>query len=76
MSCKITTLILTKNHEDIISSTLESAKQVGEVLVADLGSTDNTVSLCKEMGVKAFNTPFNYNYSVIRNNLVDRKSVV
>ncbi len=65
----ITTLILAKNHEDIISSTLESVKDFGEILVADLGSKDKTPSICEEMGAKVFNTPFNYNYSAIRNNL-------
>jgi glycosyltransferase involved in cell wall biosynthesis len=70
MSCqKITTLILAKNHEDTISSTLESVKDLGPILVADLGSKDKTPSICQEMGAKVFNTPFNYNYSAIRNNL-------
>jgi glycosyltransferase involved in cell wall biosynthesis len=74
MSCQTTTLILTKDHEDIILSTLNSAKEFGEVLVADLGSKDNTVAVCKEAGVKVYNTPFNYNYSIIRNNLAAKAS--
>jgi len=65
----ITTLILTKDHEDIILSTLESVKNLGPILIADLGSKDETRSVCESTGAKVYNTPFNYNYSAIRNNL-------
>lgn len=65
----ITTLILTKNNEKTISHTLESIKDISEIIVADLGSKDSTKQICEKLGCKVYNTNFNHNYSAIRNNL-------
>ncbi len=70
----ITTLILSQNHEDIIVPTIESVKDLGPVLIADLGSKDNTVKVCEKLGAKVLNTHFNYNYSTIRNNLASKST--
>jgi glycosyltransferase involved in cell wall biosynthesis len=68
----ITTLILTKNHENIIASTLESIKDLGPILVADLGSKDATVSICEKYGAKVFKIPFNHDYSTVRNTIASK----
>lgn len=69
----ITTQILTRNNEATIERTLDSIKGIpGEIIVADLGSTDGTVGLCKKHGVKVFSAKFDYDYSKIRNLIVDQ----
>lgn len=70
MNYKTTTIILTKNHEDIISQTLESIRNLGPVIVADLGSKDNTVSVCEKAEAKVYKTPFDFDFSQIRNKLL------
>jgi glycosyltransferase involved in cell wall biosynthesis len=66
----ITTIIITKNHEDTISSTIKSVKDFGSILIADIGSKDKTVSLCEDLGAKVFNASFNLNFSEVKNNLI------
>jgi tetratricopeptide (TPR) repeat protein len=69
----ITTQILTKNNEATIERTLESLKGVpGEIVVADLGSTDNTVEICKKHGAKVFSAKLKHDYSALRNLIVEQ----
>lgn len=51
----ITAIILTKNEEINIVDCINSIKStVDRIVVVDSGSTDNTVSICKEMGAEVF----------------------
>lgn len=69
----ITTQILTRNNEDTIERALESLQGVpGEVIVADLGSTDKTIELCKKHGAKVFSAKLDHDYSKLRNLIVDQ----
>ena len=47
--------ILTRNNEETIQACIESLSQLdAEVVVGDLGSTDNTVAMCDEMGATTY----------------------
>ena len=70
----ITTLLLTKNHKDILAPTLESVKELGPILVGDLGSTDGTPEYCKKNGVTVYSVPFDNDYSTVRNTLASKAS--
>lgn len=55
----LSVVIMTLNEEKNIARCLASAMAVGdEVIVADTGSTDNTVSIATSMGAKVFNLQF------------------
>lgn len=48
----ITTQILTKNNEKTIENCLNSIKNLnGEIIIVDLGSDDNTISICEKNGI-------------------------
>ncbi len=67
----ITTLILTKNHEKSLENTLLSVKDLGSIVVTDLGSKDDTVSICRKHGAQVYTaTLLDLDYSRIRNNMV------
>lgn len=68
MNC--TVIILTKNHETIITQTLKSVNL--PILVADLGSKDNTVSICEEFGAKVYKINFAHDFSQVRNTLINK----
>lgn len=54
MTC-ITAVIITQNEEENIPDLISSLKGVvGEIIVIDSGSTDNTVELAKSRGAKVF----------------------
>ncbi len=48
----LTTIIKTNNNEDTISETLESVKDLGEIIVIDEHSTDDTILITKEYKAK------------------------
>ena len=69
---KITTHLLVKNNENTIRKTLKSILSLNcDILIGDLGSTDNTISICKEYGGKVQEIYFNNDYSKARNELVE-----
>lgn len=54
---KISIVILTKNVEATLAKTLEAAKKLSDdIIVADSGSTDNTVHIAAKYGINVFNT--------------------
>lgn len=65
----ITTQILIKNDEDRIEKTLESILPIeSTIIVADLGSTDSTIDICKKYNCKIISA--SGNRSEIRNKLL------
>lgn len=45
-------IIITKNEAHAISDCLRSVAWAEEIIVVDSGSTDNTISICQQMGAK------------------------
>lgn len=48
----LSVIIITKNEEQNMRGCLEAVTWADEIIVVDSGSTDNTVAICKELGVK------------------------
>lgn len=62
---------MTKNNETTIKETLESVKGLAfQILVADLGSTDETIKICKRHGAKVVTFCLEGDYAKIRNTLL------
>ncbi len=51
----ISTVVVTYNAGDLLKGCLQSVKGVGEIIVVDLGSTDNTLKIAEDFGAKIFN---------------------
>jgi glycosyltransferase involved in cell wall biosynthesis len=51
---KIAVYAISKNEEQFVKSFYESAKDADLILVADTGSTDNTVEECKKHGIATY----------------------
>ncbi|EKT4489944.1 glycosyltransferase family 2 protein [Shewanella algae] len=54
MALPISVFIITKNEEKHIAKTLESVKEMAEVILVDSGSTDRTIEIAKRYGAKVF----------------------
>lgn len=54
---RISVVINTYNAEEHLTSTLDSVSDFDEVVVCDMESTDNTVSIAKQMGCKVVTFP-------------------
>ena len=52
----LTVIIITKNEESHITQCLESVKWAGEIIVLDSGSSDETVSICRQFTPLVFET--------------------
>jgi len=52
---KIAVYAISKNEEQFVQRFCESAKEADLILIADTGSTDDTVSLAKEYGATVYN---------------------
>lgn len=64
----ITTHILCKNNQETIKKTLDSILPLeGKIIIGNLGSTDDTLAICKEHGCRVIS--FKGDRSEIRNNL-------
>lgn len=53
---RLSVIIITKNEEKNIRTCLDSIAWVDEIIVLDSGSTDNTVTICKEYSDKVYET--------------------
>ena len=64
----LTIHLLTKNNEQTIKDTLESILSLdAPIIVADIGSTDDTVKICRNYGCTVREVSFEEDYSKIRN---------
>ena len=52
----LSVIVITRDEAAVIRRCLESVAWADEIIVADSGSTDETVSLCREMGAKVVET--------------------
>jgi glycosyltransferase involved in cell wall biosynthesis len=67
---KVTLYAIAKNEEKNIEKFLLNAKKFDDVVVVDTGSTDNTVQLLKDAGIKVYEHPqtrAEFDFSVARN---------
>ena len=51
---KIAVYAISKNEEQFVKRFCESAKEADLILIADTGSTDNTVQVAKECGASVY----------------------
>ena len=68
---KVTAYIMAKNEESRIAQCIESLKWCDEVVVADTGSTDNTVEIARNMGCLIMKIPFK-GFGPTRNSIIDK----
>ena len=68
---KISVAIITKNEERNIRDCLESVKWADEIVVVDNGSTDHTLSICKEYGARIFQEGWK-GYSSQKNSAIEK----
>ena len=68
---KLSAIIITKNVEQTIRRCLESVAWAGEIVVVDSGSTDRTLDICRELGVKIHETPDWPGYGPQKNRALD-----
>jgi len=54
---RLSILIIAKNEQEMIGEAIKSAIWADEVLVLDNGSTDNTIGIAKQLGVKVIKQP-------------------
>ncbi len=67
---KFSLYAICRNEEDNIPKFLKNAEKFDEVVVVDTGSTDNTVSLLEDAGIKVYKHPQTreeFDFSVARN---------
>lgn len=67
----ITTHVVTRNNAATIRACLDSVAPLGKVLVADLGSTDDTVAACEDAGATVVHVNSGVDYSKVRNDVVE-----
>ncbi|MDD2863498.1 MAG: glycosyltransferase family 2 protein [Methylococcales bacterium] len=56
MAIKLSVIVITKNEAANVAKCLESVSWADEIIVLDSGSTDETVSICKEFTPHVFET--------------------
>lgn len=67
----LTIHLLTHNNEKTLATCLDSLQPLkSTILVGDFGSTDNTLSICKQCNIKIIQLPRENNYAKSRNDLI------
>lgn len=69
----ISVIVITKNEEDRIEACLESVKWADEIIVADNGSSDNTLKIAKKYTPKIFQYEGS-DFAKLRNQSMERAS--
>lgn len=65
--------MIVKDEEKYIGNCLKSIQgAVDEIIIVDTGSSDRTVEICKSLGAKVFEFPWNGSFSAARNYGLDR----
>lgn len=68
---RITAYIMTKNEEERIALCIDSLKWCDEVLVADTGSSDDTVQIARKKGCRILEIPFQ-GFGPTRNKIISK----
>jgi glycosyltransferase involved in cell wall biosynthesis len=55
---KISAIVVTLNEEKRLGDCLQSLKRLEDIIVADIGSTDHSVEIAQDMGVKVISHPW------------------
>lgn len=71
---KISGIINTYNEADNISTCIKSIKWVDEIIIVDMDSTDNTLSLAKKFTSKIFTFPYSEYVETARNLALSKAS--
>lgn len=72
ISTGLSVCMISKNEEKNITRCVNSVKDVAdEVILVDTGSTDKTVEIAKELGVKVLHHKWNNDFSAARNVSID-----
>ncbi|QOR66249.1 glycosyltransferase [Cytobacillus suaedae] len=70
---KLSICLITKNEEKNIGKCLEGVKSIAnEIIVVDTGSTDDTISIAKQMGAKIFHFTWVDDFSKARNYAISK----
>lgn len=70
---ELTCIVISLNEEEYIERMLLSVRNlVDEIILVDSGSTDHTVKIAEQYGVKIFHKKFNYDYAEQRNYALDQ----
>jgi len=65
--------MIVRNEEDFLEGCLESVKDVvDEIVIGDTGSTDRTPDIADDFGARLYNIPWNDNFSVARNQVLEK----
>jgi glycosyltransferase involved in cell wall biosynthesis len=74
-SVKITLSMIVKDEEKYLRECLESVKDiVGEIVIVDTGSTDNTIKIAEEFGAKVYQFKWINDFSSARNFALSKSS--
>jgi len=57
MKTKLSVVIIAKNEEKLIAAAIKSVRFASEVVVIDTGSTDRTINIAEELGVRVVKKP-------------------
>lgn len=68
----VSAIIITKNAEPTIRRCLESVRWTDEIVVVDSGSTDRTLEICREFGVRVHQTDDWPGHGPQKNRALDR----
>jgi glycosyltransferase involved in cell wall biosynthesis len=64
----ISAVVLTLNNEKLIEKLIQNLKLVvGEIIIVDTGSNDDTVKIAEKLKCRVFHKKFNSNFSELRN---------
>jgi len=63
----LSAVLIVKNEKDLLPRCLESIKGIGEIVVVDTGSKDNTVQIAKDFGCKIGHFKWIDDFSKARN---------
>jgi len=75
MDVKLALCLIVKNESRFLESCIRAVKaHVSEILVLDTGSEDNTIEIAKRHTKKVYETPFQGDFSQVRNSLLDKVS--
>jgi len=69
---KVCVYAITKNEEKFVNRWFESMKEADKIIVLDTGSTDNTVSILKSLGVEVYQEEIKpWRFDVARNKALE-----